>query len=735
MSQTILQLIARSTQATLDDDLKKLDELIQQGESLSDVAEQNEENAKLKIEKDDTALILAAKNQSVGAKIIKHLLSRNEPKIESALVNKLDQTGYPALFYLLQNYEYNAAEDLIAKGADLNFQDKSGNNLLVYAIHWKRPKLLNFLLTHKELMAMLHQNVEGNALIARAVTSGNLELVTILIDNGIKLDHINSDGDNLLHYAANDANFNLLKVFLKRKDLREKINDMNKQYATPLSLAAQKGDLALVALLIKHGANPMIPNNVGEKPIDIARQYGFDKIVAYLKKIEESPVKEKTESKVSENETQASASVQWNKFIVQAQMIIYGAGHTLGLSTKVPMLHPISQQKVLIPTEGAFALPSLSMLKKLVGSYVIESKDAKESAESRHLKEIDNALKVEEQYLKHEDPKDIEPILNRCNAGKLSFIPSYTSTHGISVGILDGFIFVTNRDKEKGAAGSMVYKLKEDIKWDEATLRSFASLDPSFSLSKIQEKIDSLIDSRFRGIPILSKPQGHGTCSFANAKSAIEPALFVQKLIELPKNQIDALLDTLRIEPKQLDETPIQPQLALKALQDNLDFQNTIQYAEKHYKRFTRFIRDESLDQLIKHFVAARNENREDEYKIYKILLQEYLLAHHGQGDPKKSRGEQPKPMAEIERAKKIFAALDPKEVKGFLEGIKFNAQKRKRTFDLKYTIKSGHVVLQDASEATGILSWFNTLKNRLSQTKKAAVTENQQTSRPKGPV
>ncbi|CAG4944840.1 unnamed protein product [Colias eurytheme] len=99
----------------------------------------------------------------------------------SEVVNAQDNAGYTALHYAARNGHDDICKLLIAKGAQIDIQTKSGK------------------------ATPLH----------RAAAAGKLSTVKLLIESGAKVDLQDDDGKNSLHKATEYKHFHLVDILLK----------------------------------------------------------------------------------------------------------------------------------------------------------------------------------------------------------------------------------------------------------------------------------------------------------------------------------------------------------------------------------------------------------------------------------------------------------------------------------------------------------------------------------------
>lgn len=89
----------------------------------------------------------------------------------------------------------------------------------------------------------------------------------------------NSLGENALHYAVIWNDSKNLVALIKEGVF---INQRGENGFTPLHEAVDKNNKDMVLLLLEYGANKSIKNDLGEKPIDIARAFNYDNIIRVL---------------------------------------------------------------------------------------------------------------------------------------------------------------------------------------------------------------------------------------------------------------------------------------------------------------------------------------------------------------------------------------------------------------------------------------------------------------------
>ena len=186
-------------------------------------------------------------NEEGNTALLKAIKSNNEIVTELLLpltknVNHTNKENKSALTYAISNLNVGLTKKLIEKGADPKIVDAEGKNLMIH--------IFNVGSDEKK------ESIE--------------ELVSILKQNKVYAPQSFDKGKNLVHVAVEKKSPYLLE---KALELKQDINQKNKEGLTPLHLAAMKSkDDEILKWLLDHGADKTILTDFEESAYDLASE-------------------------------------------------------------------------------------------------------------------------------------------------------------------------------------------------------------------------------------------------------------------------------------------------------------------------------------------------------------------------------------------------------------------------------------------------------------------------------
>ena len=170
------------------------------------------------------------------------------------------QAGSTPLMLACRSGHVNIAQMLVARGANLAVTDPYGDNCLHYAANNNQAETVAWLLDQR--MSVNEPTKAGITPLMYACSSGYLDTAKMLQQRGAKLNATNNAGQSALHIAVDNGH---IKVVTWLLDQKVPVDVGSEMMMTPLSMASEKFDWEMMALLIERGANLYRQNRHGER--------------------------------------------------------------------------------------------------------------------------------------------------------------------------------------------------------------------------------------------------------------------------------------------------------------------------------------------------------------------------------------------------------------------------------------------------------------------------------------
>ncbi|GFR93495.1 ankyrin-3 [Elysia marginata] len=203
-------------------------------------------------------------------------------------VNYAPDNGLTALWYCLNDHNYNAAESLIKRGANVNHANEFGSTILMYVIEKCDPKFSELII--KSGADINAQIDSGDTALFRALKLNMWKRfvciekkVSVLLQHGANVNHINLEMKTPLMVAAeqrSESN-NILQILL---DTQPDLNaqDINGDTALHLAIAVSQYNQEKVEMLANKGADMNIVNLDNRSPLMVAVRKLYDRVVKTL---------------------------------------------------------------------------------------------------------------------------------------------------------------------------------------------------------------------------------------------------------------------------------------------------------------------------------------------------------------------------------------------------------------------------------------------------------------------
>ncbi len=229
-----------------------------------------------------------AEGADVQTELANAVLASDEDRIrflveKGADINKQDAQGYAPLQAAARNRSDKIIPVLISLKADVNGRDRDGFTALIHAAE------RNHVPTIKALLAAgadIEVSVDGGfGPLSLAIESGKFLAAKALIEAGANV-NVASGTDRvtpIMVTATQLAVGETAKEIERRQGLRStdiatalvergaNVNAVNAQGVSPLMIAAARGNIPMMGLLLEAGANPNLKSAAGKTALDIAR--------------------------------------------------------------------------------------------------------------------------------------------------------------------------------------------------------------------------------------------------------------------------------------------------------------------------------------------------------------------------------------------------------------------------------------------------------------------------------
>lgn len=204
-----------------------------------------------------TALSLAAKKGHCD--IVRQLIAAG------ASPGYPDTAGYCPLVHAARNGYINIVAYLLACDWNSELENEvqlreAAQQALVAAAHQDYTEIVEYLLDMAEVEVDLPDTITGETALTTAVTSGCLDVCSILIARGASLSVLNKKNLAPLHLAVKEGHWAIAEKLLQHQAPIEQTDGGGK---TPLIYAAAEGYVGLIELLLDKGANIHHEDNEG----------------------------------------------------------------------------------------------------------------------------------------------------------------------------------------------------------------------------------------------------------------------------------------------------------------------------------------------------------------------------------------------------------------------------------------------------------------------------------------
>jgi ankyrin repeat protein len=173
--------------------------------------------------------------------------------------------SYDDFFTAIKRDDDRVIVKLLSRGFDPNTPNPDGDHGLLLAIREPSLKVVAALLGAKNIQVE-PRNRQDESPLMLASLKGLTDVARRLVAQGAD---VNKPGWTPLHYAATSGNLEIIRLLL---DNHAYIDASSPNASTPLMMAAMYGTASAAKLLLESGADPTIKNDQGLTALDFAQR-------------------------------------------------------------------------------------------------------------------------------------------------------------------------------------------------------------------------------------------------------------------------------------------------------------------------------------------------------------------------------------------------------------------------------------------------------------------------------
>ncbi|VFR56001.1 FOG: Ankyrin repeat [plant metagenome] len=206
------------------------------------------------------------------------LLRRAVPGLLAASVSVSAMAQNTSWWRDIRNDRASAVAEQLRAGADPNQVTDKGEPALMQAVRDDAWEVFDVILADSRTDVNIMNGVQETPLMYTALT-GQLARSQALVKRGAEVNRL---GWTPLHYAAAKGHADVAKWLIGLKAI---VNAPSPDGTSPLMMAMRANSVDTVQVLIDAGADPSQRNLQGQDAIDMAKQFGNDRLADAMEKL------------------------------------------------------------------------------------------------------------------------------------------------------------------------------------------------------------------------------------------------------------------------------------------------------------------------------------------------------------------------------------------------------------------------------------------------------------------
>ncbi len=178
-----------------------------------------------------------------------------------------DKGGVTPLHVAARRGDARAVE-LLSEASTTDFEDSNGNRPIDYAAYYGKGDAFRALWRAN---AASEKNSSRQSLLHLAAHGGDVEIVRLLLNQGLAINEVDREGKTPLHFAVSKTHHAATRLLLEHK-ADQRLSD--REGKVPIHLAASQDAPQLLRLLLDDGANVELADGTGNAPLHHAAGWG-----------------------------------------------------------------------------------------------------------------------------------------------------------------------------------------------------------------------------------------------------------------------------------------------------------------------------------------------------------------------------------------------------------------------------------------------------------------------------